>query len=901
MEKEKLLERLKSLLKEEQWGRIEPKDIGITKFKILDDLFNNFVDKGLLDEVLSLCKDHHGEYDNSITAPYLIGLIGYHTNRIEETVYLRKLTEVFLVNHKWSVVEKISEKVLEYGEAKSALRSYAISLEKLGRNKEAIPIWENLLKIDRFDANVAKKLAFAIIDDDLEKSIRYMKFSIEGFIKSEEFTEIIELWNKLVLVSEEDLQFFDRIERMLVESQQMELIVSLLKVVMNKYRDEENPDKSIDIQKKILEYTPDDTTTRKELIRLYQKKYGNHSQFQQFIKLSKIYNYKYPIKNAIIDFETNIVFDKDNYAYHRSWGVGMIMDITSEYIIIKFKEKGDHKMSIQMALQSLTPIVKEHMYAMEYEDDNILYELFNEDFRQFFEILLKSYDGCLSIANIKKELIPKYVELKNWSKWWSKARTKIKKDPHFGVSDKKADKIFLRDKPLTLIDELLNNFIKTNSFSEKLDIAIEFSNNVEIEEGEAFAQYFIDFFISQVKEGAPIKKILSYFILTSFSKYVDPKKVKLENIREKIVDFIKKSKDLPIISMRISSYDYKKDFVNLIMEVRDDWTYVLSDLLFEIPVRINKYIMNLLIRAHSYNIINSFINNVITGSKQYPDIFIWVSKNLLCKSWDYDWLDYSMERLTLSFFRFLNDLKKIETKGNRLKNFSMDVLFQNEKSVLIDIVAKSDRAFLGKIFDLFSGISYIEDSHLKIFHSLIIEKYPDFQKTEHSKASEDWELNIEKLVVTQDGYDKKMAELGRMIKVDMVNLTKELTKVSDVTGDLRENVEYNAFMEKQTILKKEINKMEDDLKKVEILNLDDISSDMVNIGTNVIFEDIDTGEKSNYTILGPWDADFENRILSYRTPIARALMEKRQGDEINLKIGDDEKKIRVVSISKFHS
>ena len=52
MEKEKLLEKLNLLFKEELWGRIEPKDIGISKFKILDDLFNSLVSASLYTETL---------------------------------------------------------------------------------------------------------------------------------------------------------------------------------------------------------------------------------------------------------------------------------------------------------------------------------------------------------------------------------------------------------------------------------------------------------------------------------------------------------------------------------------------------------------------------------------------------------------------------------------------------------------------------------------------------------------------------------------------------------------------------------------------------------------------------------------------------------------------------------
>ncbi len=899
MKKEKILEKLNSLFKEELWGRIEPKDVGISKFKILDDLFNGIVSEGIFQETLDVCKKHLEEHPKSVCAAYLLGTIGYQTGAIEYTVQLRRLIDLFAEHHKWAVVERIAEKILEYGENRVALKSLAISLERLGKNKEAIPVWESLLKIDRFDAEVAKKLAYALVDEDNDKSIQYMKLSIEGFIKNGDFSEIQPLWNKLVSITQDDIQFFERIERMLVDAKQLELTATLLKSLLHKYRDEQNPDQSIEILKRILEYMPDDNSSRRELIRFYEKKYGEHSQYQQFLKISKLNNLKSHVKTAIVNFERNIVFDKGNYVFHRSWGVGKIADINSEFIIINFKEKPEHRMSIQMALQSLQPVNKDHIYVMEFEDPDTLKELFEKDFRQFFEILIRSYDSQITLNEVKKELIPKFIDAKSWAKWWNRRRTEIKKDPHFAFSEKKKDLIYMRDKPVTFADELIDRFTSSTSFSEHLSLAIEFVNNIEPAEGEEYAPYFVDYFTDQLKESSATKQVLSYFILRSLSKFVDPKKLKLDSIRGKIIDLIKeRNQDLPMISFKISSYDYKKDFVALIEESREDWPSVVAEILFETPVRIHKYIINDLIRAHAYNIINNFIDRVITGAKQYPEIFFWVARNIFSRAWDYEWIDYSKEMLVLAFFRVMNELKKIETKGNRLKNMTLETLFDNDAAVLRSIVDESSAVFLGKLYDIFANLPYVEDSHRDRFYSIVKNKYSDFRQAEQVKEGEEWEVVAEKLIVTQAGYARMQAELEHMTG-DLGKLSKELKDAADISGDPRENVEYNRLMENQKILEMSIKKLQDEIKKAEILNLSAVSTEAVNVGTVVRFEDITSGEKNHYVILGPWDADFEKKILSYRSPIARVFLGKKVGDEISMLAGEENKKYKILSIEEY--
>ena len=898
MANEKILTRLQSLFKEEQWGRFEPKDIGISRFKILDDLFNAIVSENMINEALDECRAHLKEHPDSITAIYLIGLMGYHKDSIEHSMLLKKLLEIFTSNSKWAVVERIAEKMLEYGENSHALRALATSLEKLGRNRDAIPVLENLLRIDRFDAEVARKLAYAHLEDDQEKGIYYMKLAIEGFIKNREYDEVNTLWNRLVAVSWEDILFFERIERLLVDAKQFALAGSLLKMLLNKYRDEENPTQSISLLKKILQYKPDDMQARKELIRLYGVKYADHSQFEQFMKLSKLSNFRAPVKLAIEDFEKNIVFDKGNYVFHNSWKLGKIVEIDNERLVIDFDNKDGHGMSIEMALQSLKPIVKDHLYVQQKEDPEGISKLFTGDFISFFEILIHSYGGAILMEDIRRELIPRYVEEKNWSKWWSKARTLIKKDAHFGVSEKKKDLFFIREKPITYVDELLENFSSTESFTSRLNTAMEFINNIETDEGASVAPYFIDYFLGEMKGPSVTRQILSFFILKDFSRYVDASKLKLDTIRARVVDIIKANQDLPLISMKIGSYDYKKDLVHLVEESREDWPVIVSEMLFESPVRIHKYIVNILIRGHAFRQINNFIDRVTTGAKQYPEVFIWVTRNILTRVWDYEWLDYSRERLVITYFRLLSELKKIETDGNRLKNMALDLLFASDDAVMKDIISDFPVVFIGRLYDIFTNLPYIEDSHRDRFLNLIRTRHTGFSPNQAQQA-ETWDVPAEKIVVTPEGFERKKADLEYMISTEMVNLSRELAEVVDASADQRENVEYNALLEKQQILKMAISKLDDEMKNIEILDMGNINTDVASIGTRISIESIESKEKRTYTLLGPWDADFEKEILSVRSPIARAMLGKKVGEEFSLRINDEVKKFQVLSIEKY--
>ena len=106
-------------------------------------------------------------------------------------------------------------------------------------------------------------------------------------------------------------------------------------------------------------------------------------------------------------------------------------------------------------------------------------------------------------------------------------------------------------------------------------------------------------------------------------------------------------------------------------------------------------------------------------------------------------------------------------------------------------------------------------------------------------------------------------------------------------------------MEKQATLELTISKLDDEMKKAKVLNREEISTDAVGVGTTVILRDAATGDERRYTILGPWDADFEKRILSYRSPIAKALLGAKKGETIHLDIEEGKREYVVGDIRKY--
>jgi len=887
------IDKLDALFKEEMWGRLIPSSVGISRFKILDEFITTIVNDRNYQEIYSYSKEHLQKQGESLSASYIAGVIAFHFSITEERRHLLDLLKVFSQLGKWAVVEHLAEKVLEYGENLAALKALADSLEKLKRRKEAIPVWEELLKINRYEAETARKLSNALAEEDQEKSAYYLKLALEGYIRKGAFESVGEIMQALLDRIWADRSYIERIERMLSDAQQKELVYKLLHAVYEKVKDAD-ADYSVELLKKLVVTRPADSDLRKRLIKAYQERYASHSQVKRFLDLSKLASTAQSPSAAIAFFEKNIVLDAGNYVYHRTWGLGKISAIENDDIFIDFSQKNAHKMSVNMALQSLTPLTPEHLFVQQYENFDKMKKLFENNYPDFFKIHARSYGGEIMVTDIKRDLVPSYIDAAGWTKWWNRARTQLKKDSEIGFSQTKKDLIFLREKPVTLAEELLYRFTRADGFSTKLDLAEELANNVSPSEAGDSARVMADYFRKTADTTPGTKLVLSYFVLESFvqQRLAD---IALDDIRVKVEEYIRECRELPILSMKIASYDNKKELVNLIRELRSDWPVIFCEILFERPVRIHRYIFSLLVMEKCYQQINSFIERITLAAKDRPEVFLWTAKSILLKTWEYSWLEYSPESIVLTLFRTAAALNRSDSSG-RVKGSYAEFLTENDFAFIKSVIETHTIEVVGRVYDICHSSQLFGDVSTEKIRQTIVARFPDFQPAASSRGDEG--MSSEKILVTQKGLASRQEELAHVLNVELVQLTKDLAASSDVTGDLRENVDYSALLEKQSVLKQTASRLDSELKQAQLIDFSQVDASAVSIGTQVTLKNA-AGHEVTFAVLGPWDADFEKGILSYRSDIARKLLGKKAGDEIDLRIDVHEEKFTVVAVAVY--
>ena len=117
-------------------------------------------------------------------------------------------------------------------------------------------------------------------------------------------------------------------------------------------------------------------------------------------------------------------------------------------------------------------------------------------------------------------------------------------------------------------------------------------------------------------------------------------------------------------------------------------------------------------------------------------------------------------------------------------------------------------------------------------------------------------------------------------------------------GDLKENAEYHAAREQQSFIEGRIKDIEAKLSHAQIIDITEMNDDgKVIFGTTVQLLDIDSDEVVTYRIVGDDEADIKLGLISYSSPLARAIIGKREGDEIDFQAPGGKKEYEIEKVS----
>ncbi len=155
---------------------------------------------------------------------------------------------------------------------------------------------------------------------------------------------------------------------------------------------------------------------------------------------------------------------------------------------------------------------------------------------------------------------------------------------------------------------------------------------------------------------------------------------------------------------------------------------------------------------------------------------------------------------------------------------------------------------------------------------------------------------VEKVPVTAAGYTALNEELKDLKSVQRPDVIRAIAEARE-HGDLSENAEYHSARERQSFIEGRIKELEGLISRADVIDPSKLSGSTVKFGATVVVADEDTDEEKTFQIVGETEADIAHGKLNIKSPLARALIGKEEGDSVEVMTPGGGKSYEVVSVT----
>jgi len=155
---------------------------------------------------------------------------------------------------------------------------------------------------------------------------------------------------------------------------------------------------------------------------------------------------------------------------------------------------------------------------------------------------------------------------------------------------------------------------------------------------------------------------------------------------------------------------------------------------------------------------------------------------------------------------------------------------------------------------------------------------------------------MQRIPITKAGFERLKKDLKTIKNVSIPENVRDI-EVARAHGDISENAQYTAAKERQSFLYGRVQELEHQLAMSNIINLKGLTTEKVVFGCYVSLEDIDNGETIKYQLLGPYESDINQNKISVTSPIGKALIGKKIGNETTVQTPGGTRNFEITDIS----
>jgi transcription elongation factor GreA len=597
-----------------------------------------------------------------------------------------------------------------------------------------------------------------------------------------------------------------------------------------------------------------------------------------------------PLKAAKAKLEA---MEPGAYVVHRSWGFGQIKsyDEAAQRLHIDFKDKKAHAMDPAFCLTTMDVLPANHLLVRKETESKKIAELISDNPAQLIVEALQSYPNHATTAIDLEITLAQVVGEDKFKKWWAATKKALAKDPRVSVPEKKTELYILRETPVSAEDEILEQFNSTRSARRRIALAEELVSAVGKKEVKTDLSAILAGVADAVKSSNQLdaaERLYGAAVRDDLARHINADPATFEPQQATL---IANTRDLPAIAEKIPVH-FQSQFLELVhathpIESRD----LLFTLLKTSQGKFTTECINFLVEQGHADELAAALKRWQTEQNLRAPVLLWIVKNRHSKKFAKLLNDLITPRLLGAIF-FAIDYEALQASSAR--RIPLADILSEDTDLIADLLSTADPETARDLANTLMLNQGFEELTKKSLLARFIKIFPKIQ----SLVAADAESKEEQLLVSKPSFERKREEYETIVSKKIPENSKAIATARE-HGDLKENSEYKMAKQDQQVLMSQKTSLEKDLGRARITDFKEASTEQVSVGTIVDVKSIANGKVTRYTVLGAWDGDPDNNVISYKTAVGAALLGKKSGETVKVKTGGSEEDYQIVSIARY--
>jgi transcription elongation GreA/GreB family factor len=581
--------------------------------------------------------------------------------------------------------------------------------------------------------------------------------------------------------------------------------------------------------------------------------------------------------------EPLILLAQGGYCMSRSWGFGKITTVDTVFarFTIDFHGKTGHTMDLSFAAETLKPISADHVLARKASDLGALRQMAALNHLDLIKLVLQSNGGRATLDQVQQMLVPDVIT-EDWKKWWEVAKREMKKDGHFVVPTKKTDPIIYQSQEVSLQERTLTDLRAAKGLKLRIAVAADALKSIsDLKDPKATATEIISALNADINSHLRNQTALALEAMFVRDDLRTAAGLAPQEGEHTPLTIWMQSPRLAQFMEQVSAAKHRRALLTFQMANPDRWAESLLAILNNVSAKLCGECATLLIQGGKLQEFKEAVTRLISQHSASSELLLWLGKERS---------DTFADILGPEVFRaMLTAMERDqfnEKRSNKLRDFILD-----DQELLVELIGSAD---IDVIKDLTRSLQLspsFDDMDKRSLLARIVKSYPAMQ----ALISGEQTKQDNTLQVSWASLERRKHEYEELVKRKIPANSKDIA-IARSYGDLRENHEYKAAKEMQKVIMRRKSELESQLLRARGTDFANVRTDVASLGSKVTVTDLATSNTEAYSIFGAWDSEPDLGVISYLSPIAKALLGHKVGDEVECELDNAKRRMRIERI-----